>query len=138
MKKGSYSHGSHVHFVMKSSKARCGARSVLGVLCLRSEFDRPEVKITKDQLAEFTGLERKAVQKALRDLREEGVIVPIRNFEGGRGNAVTYRLEVVGQGDAETPKDDRAVRVRSMRQRLMAEDSRLTFGEAQALAEKTA
>lgn len=138
MPKDEYSHASHTLKVLKSSKARCGGRAVLSVMCMRSEFKKPEVTITKAQISKLTGLERKAVQRALVFLRDEGTIVPVAHFEGGSGHAVTYRLDVVGQGDAEGPKDDRAGRVRSMRQRLMAEDSRLTFGEAQALAEKTA
>ncbi len=138
MSKDNYSHAAHTLKVLKGSKARCGGRAVLSVMCMRAEFKKPEVTITKAQITSLTGLERKAVQRALAFLRDEGSIVPVAHFEGGSGHAVTYRLEALGQGSDDAPKADRAGRVRSMRQRLMADDSRLTFGEAQALAEKTA
>lgn len=102
MARSDYSHGSHTTKVIRASRARCGARSVLLALIARAEYQKPEVTITKAQIARLTGLERKAVQKALVFLRSEKTIVPIAHFEGGRGNAVTYRLEIVGQG-AETP-----------------------------------
>ena len=36
--------------------------------------------------------------KALRDLRAEGSLIPIRNHAGGRGHATTYSLVITGQG----------------------------------------
>ena len=99
MKKGDgYSHAAHTTAVLKSSKLRLAARIVLQHLCARADFKKPEVKITKPQIIRDTGLERKAVQKALAALRLEGTIQPIAHFEGGAGHAVTYRLCVVGEG----------------------------------------
>ena len=131
---GEYSHGSHTLKVMKGSKARCGGRSVLSVMCMRSEFKKPEVTITKQQLANLTGLERKAVQRALVFLRDEGSIIPIAHFEGGSGHAVTYRLVALGQGAEPEPATDRAGAIRSTRARIMAENPRIQYDEAQRLA----
>ena len=105
MRSDNYSHGSHTAKVLRSSKAKYGAFSVLSLLCHRAEYDKPEVTITKAQLSAVTGLERKAVQRALRDLRDAGSIVPIKHFEGGKGNAVTYQLVIVGQGGSEAEID---------------------------------
>jgi DNA-binding PadR family transcriptional regulator len=87
----------------------------------------------------MTGLERKAVQEALRRLREEGVIVPIEHFEGGRGNAVTYKLVALGQEQAATaPQEAKVGQIRTALARIMAENPKLTYGEARTLAEKAA
>jgi len=77
MAKGDYSHAKHTAAVVRGSKARCGKRAVLFALIHRAEFKRPEVTITKPQIEKLTGLERKAVQRALEWLRGEGVIVPV-------------------------------------------------------------
>lgn len=129
---GTYSHSSHTLKVMKGSKARCGGRSVLSVMCMRSEFNRPEVTISKSELIKLTGLERKAVQKALVFLRAEKSIVPIAHFEGGSGKAVTYRLDVIGQGAEQTKEPQRGRRERIAE--IMASDPRLTYGEAVLMA----
>lgn len=104
--KRDYSHASHTLKVLKASGAKYCANRVLLVMCMRSEFDKPEVTITKREIAALTKLERKAVQKGLRMLKEEGSIVPIANLEGGSGNAVTYRLDVVGQGGHGAPVEE--------------------------------
>lgn len=88
----------HVNRVLKDSGSRLSQRLVLHVLCHAAEFDRPEVTITKPQIEDITGLAPNTVRAALRYLRAEGSIAPIRNVGGGRGNAVTYALQVPGQG----------------------------------------
>ena len=131
---GTYSYTSHTLRVMKGSKARCGARSVLSVMCMRSEFSKPEVTIAKSELIKLTGLERKAVQKALVFLRSEKSIVPIAHFEGGSGKAVTYRLDAIGQGAEQLEKPPQGRRDRIAE--IMASDPKLTYGEAVFLADK--
>jgi hypothetical protein len=93
-----YSHARHIDKVLKASKARCAARAVLLEACRRAEFDRPETTFTKDQLQRSLGYTLKTIKAALQELRAEGSLAPIRHFEGGRGNAVTYRLQAIGQG----------------------------------------
>lgn len=100
MKGKAYNHAKHTHAVITGSAARCSARMVLMEMCRRSEFDAPETTVTKAQLVRVLGFTLKTVKAALAELRAEGSIVPIKHFEGGRGNATTYRLDVVGQGAA--------------------------------------
>lgn len=139
MTKDNYSHGSHVDRVIKQSQARHAARMVLLEVCRRADFKKPETTFTKQQLQDTTGLTDKTIREALRFLRAEGTLVPVQGFAGGRGVAVTYSLVAVGQGAQEAaPRADRAGAVRAMRTRIMAENPRLSFGEAQAMAEKEA
>lgn len=82
----------HINRVLGGSKSRHSTRLVLEILCRLAEFDRPEVTVTKPQLRDESGLCANTVRAAMRELREAGTIVPIKNKLGGRGNAVTYRL----------------------------------------------
>lgn len=101
-----YKSGGHLPRVKSAAKVRMGEWQVLSALCDRSEYDRPEVTITKNQIHEITGLERKAIQRGLAGLREKGVIVPTQGFAGGKGVAVTYSLVIVGQGDNSQPQGE--------------------------------
>jgi hypothetical protein len=92
---GKYSHARHVDRVLKASKSRGAARTVLLEACRRADFKKPETTVTKNQLQEMLGYHRKTIQRALRFLKDEGSLLPVRNVEGGRGNAVTYRLQVI-------------------------------------------
>ena len=47
------------------------------------------------------GYDRKTIQRALKFLKDEGSLWPVRNVEGGRGKAVTYRLQVIQDEAAE-------------------------------------
>lgn len=100
-----YTHAGHIHAVLTRSGARLSARLVLAEACRVAEFDRPETTFTKEQIMRNTGLSLSSVKRALHYLRSRGVLVPIRHFEGGKGNAVTYRLVAIGQGE-----DDDATR----------------------------
>jgi hypothetical protein len=93
--KNGYSHAAHVDAVIKSSRAKNGARAVLLEACRRATFGKPITTFTKNQIGETTGLCPRTVRMSLCDLRAEGVLVPVANFEGGRGKAVTYRLVIV-------------------------------------------
>ena len=108
MTKDRYKSGYHLPRVKKAAKVRMGEWQVLSALCDRSEYDRPEVTITKNQIHEITGLERKAIQRGLAGLRAKGVIEPILGFAGGKGVAVTYRLVIVGQGGETQPQGNGA------------------------------
>lgn len=92
---GKYSHARHVDRVVKASKSRCAARTVLLEACRRADFKKPETTVTKNQLEEMLGYDRKTIQRALKFLKDEGSLLPVRNVEGGRGKAVTYRLQVI-------------------------------------------
>ncbi len=98
-----YSPQNHTTAALWHSKARGSARMVFMEICRRASFDRPESTFTKPQICEVTRLSRPTVQRALDFLRSEGSIVPIRHFDGGRGRAPTYRIEVIGQADS--PQD---------------------------------
>lgn len=102
--KATYSHAAHMDAAIKSSKARNRARVVLLEAIRRASFGKPETTFTKEQIIETTGLCLRTVRMALCDLRGEGVLVPVRNFEGGRGKAVTYRIEIVGAASGSETK----------------------------------
>jgi len=125
MSKKPYSHASHIHRVLKASKARCAARCILGELCRAAYFDRPETCVSKDQLINMTGYTRRTVQLALQFLREEGSIVPtvpLADFVPGRGKAVTYRLCVVGQGAGDNQTQQNGEGLIEIANRLQQED----------------
>lgn len=135
-KSSNYSHQRHTNRVIKSSKGRIAARMVLQCMCRRSEFDRPEVTITKNQISADTGLERKAIQRALRTLKAEGTIDAIANAEGGRGNATTYELiDIAPKETASTGPDPKAA-IAKRRNELMAENKGMTFGTATDIAKR--
>jgi len=101
MSDGKYSHARHVDLVLKASKSRGAARTVLLEACRRADFGKPETTVTKNQLEEMLGYHRKTIKRALRFLKDEGSLWPVRNVEGGRGKAVTYRLQVIQDEAAE-------------------------------------
>ncbi len=88
----------YMNAVLKASSATHSARHVLHVMCWRAEFDRPEVTISKPQIAEETRLGLWSIRMALRLLEREGSIAVIRNKFGGGWTAPTYRLLVAHQG----------------------------------------
>ncbi|QIE44467.1 hypothetical protein G5B38_02390 [Pseudohalocynthiibacter aestuariivivens] len=90
---------SFINAVQAASAAKDGARNLLLLACIKCEFDRPEVTVTKDQACDFLNTSRSTVQRALRELKAEGSLVPIRNAVGGHGLATTYSIRIVGQGD---------------------------------------
>ena len=87
-----YRRQTHLNSVLRASAARYTGWAILEALCRLSEFERPEVTITKDQLEREARRTLKCIKRGLQELRDEGTIVPVKNFAGGRGNAVTYRL----------------------------------------------
>lgn len=99
-----YTPASHIDRVIKGSSARNSARVLLLEICRRSEFDKPESTFTKEQVSETTQLSPTSVVRALRELRKEGVIVPVKGYTGGRGVAATYRLCIVGEGPEAAPE----------------------------------
>lgn len=135
-----YNHARHTGQVVKASKARNGGKTVLFYMCSRAEFDRPEVTITKEQIQNVTGQDRKTVQRALAFLRDEGSIVPIDGFAGGKGRAVTYKLVVIGttadtvpQADPNTMRQSKAYL--NALSRIMR-DLGVGYGEAAKLADQ--
>ncbi len=82
----------YLNRVLAASSSTHSARSVLIVMCWQAEFDRPEVTITKPQIAEMTGLTTQTVRVSLRLLCNTGSIEVLTNHLGGRGKAPTYRL----------------------------------------------
>lgn len=100
----SYKRQKHLNAVIACSGVHHAARHVLEVLCRISEFDRPEVTITKPQIQDETGLCPNTVRAALRALKARGLAQPIRNRKGGRGIAVTYRLTAMQDDASPAPR----------------------------------
>ena len=96
----------HLNAVMAASSGTHSMKYVLEYMCWCSEWDRPEVTITKQQLVDHFGIHVKTVQKALSSLKNEGSIEVIHNGLGGRGNAPRYRLLIRPKGEHNTPKGE--------------------------------
>lgn len=79
---------------LESTEARLAHRQVLQYLWHKAEHDRPEVTTTKSQIMQDVGLTRPTVQLAIRFLKSEGSIVPIRGIYGGKGVPITFSLRV--------------------------------------------
>lgn len=110
MKGKTYSRQRHINAVLRCYRGKVRSRAILETMCRLSEFDRPEVIITKPQLVEETGRCWNTVKSALAELREAGSILPVKNQLGGRGNAVTWRLVALAAEDTapapDLPADD--------------------------------
>ena len=89
----------YLNRVLDASSSTHSARAVLMVMCWQAEFDRPEVTITKPQIEEMTGLDRRTVMRGLRLLEAEGTITVLAHRLGGRGCAPRYRLCVAKGAD---------------------------------------
>lgn len=88
------------------SKAKHTTRAVLTEVCTGQyqDFDKVEVTFTKAQISEAIGGVRSITMiRSLRFLREEGTLVPIKNWQGGKGVPTTYRICAVGQGATDEP-----------------------------------
>lgn len=76
---------------------------ILRVMWDDADWHQPRVTTTKAQLMSKARCSIDSVKRALRKLREEGSIVPIKGFQGGRHIPTTYLLKVAGTN--ETPSD---------------------------------
>ena len=104
-------------------------------MCRRSEFNTNTVKITTAQLVKQARRCNRTIKEATRTLKREGSIVPILDMTGGRGLAVTYSLEAIGQGE-ENPHDRVGeAELRAMIAKIMAEE-KVSYGEAKHAAEQ--
>lgn len=95
--------------VRKSFTGTIAQRLVLEYITRKANVraDPCKITFTKAQISEGTGLERKAVQRALRALREHGVIFPPNGTPGGRHQPVTYLFRVAGSAEpADRLSDD--------------------------------
>lgn len=81
---------------MAASTARYATGRILNAMWDAADFDKPSVKITKEQLIEQTGYELSTIKKALRELRADGSIKPHKNWQGGRNIPTTWWLKVPG------------------------------------------
>lgn len=84
--------------VLRSGRAPRKCQGTLLAILWCAEFDRPEVTFTVQQIAEFAVCDETTAKRHIRELRKCNIITPIQNFAGGRGNAVTYRVNPQGQG----------------------------------------
>lgn len=85
-----------VNAVIKAANVRHGTQNVLRAICAVRDYSSGRATFTKGQVYEMTGLHRETIMVALSALREKGVIVPLRNFAGGRGRATTYQIVNIG------------------------------------------
>ena len=128
-----YVHASHVKQVVSASSKSGTAIAVLlaAVSPFYVDFKKPETTFTKDDMCELLNAGRRAIAIALKELRDEGSLVPIKHFGGGKGHAVTYRLCIAGQGvnkigkhgegaEGMTPEEARERRFRSLARKFGA------------------
>jgi hypothetical protein len=90
---------------LAGSNARYAARAVLMAACHGpwADFDSCHVIFTKAQMQQYVGvLDTKTMKAALRVLRLEGSLVPVKNWQGGRHVPTTYSVQAVGQGGQAT------------------------------------
>jgi hypothetical protein len=103
---------------MASTTARNGTSRVLQVMWSNAEFDAPRVTITKEQIMAKAPCSLSSVKRALKELRSEGSIKPVKNWQGGSGVATTWRLLVPGASS--TPADDQIEAMEAKRNRAAA------------------
>ena len=104
-----YRSRTHMNRVLAAAQVSLSEQQVLMVMCWQAEFDRPEVTISKPQIAAMTGRHVKTVQICLRRLINRGIIKVIYNGLGGRSRCPTYRLIVIHKGESELPKGESEV-----------------------------
>ena len=97
---------------LEKTKVRYSHWAVLSFVCHGpyQQFDSTIVTFTKRQVCERLEIQDvKTVKAALRALRAEGTLVPIKNWQGGQGVPTTYRIFAAGQGsetDAAEPEGE--------------------------------
>ncbi len=101
-----YRRESFTNAVLKAAPGNQVVVAVLMYMCKLSDFDRPEVTLTKSQIAQVTKLSHKSVQRAIKTLVSGGTLEIIDNARGGRGNAPRYRLLIAVKGDSQSIKGD--------------------------------
>lgn len=106
----------------KASLAATGMKNtpqnILRIMWADADFHRPIVTITKEQIMAKANCCLWSVKQALKALREEGSIKPIRNGKGGRSVPTTWLLGVAGQQS--TPSDQHVAELEEKRSREAA------------------
>lgn len=97
-----YTKQSHENKVLNASECKGATRLVLYEICRRLSFTEPLSTFAKIKVQQKTRVSEKSVERAVRELREEGVLVPVRGYRGGGDRAVTYRVCVVREVEEET------------------------------------
>ncbi len=117
---------------MAASKATHAASRVLQIMWRAADFDKTIVTITKQQIMQKAPCSLDTVKRALKSLREEGSIVPQRNWQGGSGVPTTWQLRVAGQRS--TPSDEQVKAMEAKREREAAWNFlRAKYGPLRAL-----
>lgn len=141
---GTYTHQGHGRRVKQASASRNGTRQVLSEMCSEASFKKPEVKISKPQLVELTGLSINTVKAALRFLKSEGSIVQVLGGKGGHGVAPTYQLVIIQGDNSEPPQQapqgnpDAVRKSKAYMDRIseLMRDNGVGYGEARSMADK--
>lgn len=84
-----------------ATKVKGKHREILRVMWDHGDFDSTFVKITQQQIMAKADCSRGTAMKARKELIAEGSIVPVKDWQGGRGIVTTWQLKVAGKG--ETP-----------------------------------
>lgn len=85
---------------------------------LRADFHRPVVTLTKQDLVGDTRATLPTIKKALKFLREEGSVKPIKNWKGGKKVPTTWILKV--PVSSESPADMNLEEIEAKRSREAA------------------
>ncbi len=103
---------------MAVSKAQYSTARILEKMWDEADFDRPCVTITKEQLMALCRCSLHTVKMALKELREEGSVKPIKGWQGGRAKPTTWWLCI--PGITTTPVDEQIQEIEEKRQREAA------------------
>lgn len=101
--------------MLATKLTQSGYVRVLQVMWRAADFDKPRVTITKQQIMAKAPCSLSTVKRALKALRDEGSVIPLKNWEGGSGIATTWRLCIAGH--ASTPADEHIELMEAKRKR---------------------
>lgn len=97
-----------------ATKTRNKAKDILRILWENAEFDKPQVKITRQNIMAEASCHLDTVKDALRQLKAEGSIVQL-NPNGGRHVPGHYRLRVAGHDTTPSEEHVEAMKTRKDR-----------------------
>lgn len=92
--------------------------SIFEAMWAMGDYDTTQVVCTKQQLMAKVRCSLKTTRRALQNLRAEGAIKPLKNWQGGRHVPTTWQLLVPGQN--KTPLDRFAAQMEEQNDREAA------------------
>lgn len=103
---------------LAATSAKGETLHILENMWAAADYHAPRVTITKEQLMARCRVSVKTVKRAWKTLREEGSILPVANWQGGKGVPTTFRLRVAGFD--QTPSDAQVSNMEAKRDREAA------------------